>query len=72
MDRIEQLGELYQKLKGSIFLRLVPSWKWDVTYPKVKDSISSPINRDECIFELEEDMNFEQFVDKQEAENGKI
>lgn len=60
MDRIEQLAELYQKLKGSIFLRLAQTRSYWHSL-----EIKNRIYIDDIeLIEATTDMTFEDFVKK--------
>ena len=62
---IEHLAELYQKLKGSIFLRLVSYQFGSIFNTDIKELIQKKFDSDRCIFQirhLNRDLTFEEFV----------
>lgn len=58
---IDKLGDIYQKLKGSIFLRLVPKGRRFEGY-EVKLTISDPENEENWICLLDRDLTFKEWL----------
>lgn len=60
---IEKLAELYQKLKGSIFLRLVSYCFGNIYNTDVKEKIGEQKKAEyKEIYQLNRDLTFEEFV----------